>query len=900
VSSVYSHPYLRESVEPPPSAPAFACRLHLESVRSHAAPQPLSVGIPCRKGRLREPFALELCRSTGESLASQTQILARWPDKSVKWLLVDAIVPETPAGRSVLHLQTRERGRKRETCSLACRESSTEIRIDTGPAVFAIDRRRQRLLDQVMCAGRNLLAPDGVVLEFRDSKGRVRVPMLEDVCLERKGPVRATLRLGGRLKGSPCLWRARLCFYAGLGLVRCRLTLHNPRRARHRGGLWDLGDPGSVLFRELAVCLHGMPAKQQKASWITEPGVPAITSDSAVEIYQDSSGGMNWQSRNHVDRAGKIPCSFQGFRVRTNEGDTFGKRATPVVALQMEHGGVVAAFPEFWQQFPKAIEAGDGQLRFGVFPRQHAGLHELQGGEQKTQALWLDFTANAPGIESLLWVHHPARLLVDPNCCADSGAAPYLSGRPETANPSFTWLLEEAVDPLHGLAAQREVIDEYGWRNYGDLYADHEAAYFVGGGPLISHYNNQYDVLLGALLQYLRTGDPQWWGLADPLARHVIDIDIYHTQRDRSAYNGGLFWHTDHYRTAATATHRCYSAANQAPNGKYGGGPGNEHNYTTGLLLYYYLTGDPEARDAVCSLADWVVAMDDGERDLLGILDDGPTGRASCTAEPGYHGPGRGCGNSINALLDAWQLTGSREYLRHAETLLQRTIHPADDIGARRLLDAERRWSYTVFLSVVCRYLDLKAQEGEIDYGYSYARAALLHYARWMALCEVPYLSAPEKLEYPTETWAAQELRKANVMRLAAAHADQPLRSLLLERGNAFSARAWSDLFSFDAPANARVLAIVLVEGLKDEALSAGPVHPRPRPATTPEFGHPVEFVPQRQRIMTRIKTPRGLAVLALRLLNPLRCWSVIKARRTPAPRFTSACEGDRNECAGS
>ena len=31
------------------------------------------------------------------------------------------------------------------------------------------------------------------------------------------------------------------------------------------------------------------------------------------------------------------------------------------------------------------------------------------------------------------------------------------------------------------------------------------------------------------------------------LARHVVDIDIYHTTNDKSAYNHGLFWHTEHY-----------------------------------------------------------------------------------------------------------------------------------------------------------------------------------------------------------------------------------------------------------------------------------------------------------------------------------------------------------------
>ena len=42
------------------------------------------------------------------------------------------------------------------------------------------------------------------------------------------------------------------------------------------------------------------------------------------------------------------------------------------------------------------------------------------------------------------------------------------------------------------------------------------------------------------------------------LAVHVRDIDVYHTDEDKSAYNHGLFWHTVHYVDAGTSTHRSY------------------------------------------------------------------------------------------------------------------------------------------------------------------------------------------------------------------------------------------------------------------------------------------------------------------------------------------------------
>ena len=60
---------------------------------------------------------------------------------------------------------------------------------------------------------------------------------------------------------------------------------------------------------------------------------------------------------------------------------------------------------------------------------------------------------------------------------------------------------------------EREVIDEYGWRHFGDVWADHETAYYDGPRPVISHYNNQYDVLQGFLIQFLLSGDVRWWEL---------------------------------------------------------------------------------------------------------------------------------------------------------------------------------------------------------------------------------------------------------------------------------------------------------------------------------------------------------------------------------------------------
>jgi hypothetical protein len=662
------------------------------------------------------------------------------------------------------------------------------------------------------------------------------------------------------------------------------MTLHNPNRARHPGGIWDLGDPGSILFRDLSMELGLEGMGEPTINWRAEVGQSLrsmIGGD--LEIYQDSSGGANWNCRNHINRLGRIPCSFRGYRMRVAGQEGFGLRASPMISLSGMNGRVTAAIPEFWQQFPKALEVVGRRLRIRLFPAQFADLFEIQGGERKTHTLWFDFgSADEASAPLLDWVHRPACAHATPDWYACSGTIPYLTPAPPMREDRLESILDAVIEGEKSFFARREIIDEYGWRNFGDVYADHEAAFYQGPPPVISHYNNQYDFLYGSILQYFRTGHTAWFELADPLARHVVDIDIYHTNQDRAVYNGGMFWHTDHYRDASTCTHRAYSQANRGPaSSSYGGGPCNEHNYTTGLLHYFFLTGDREAREAVIGLADWVIGMDEGGKTFFSLIDEGPTGLASCTHQLDYQGPGRGCGNSINALLDAWLASGCRGYLEKAEALIRRSVHPAADVTALNLLDVERRWSYTVFLSALARYLGVKAEMDELDPSYAYAQASLRTYAAWMLENEVPYFDHPEKLEYPTETWAAQELRKANVLRLAAEHTDEPLRSELLHRGDGLAERAWDDLLSFESRHVTRALAILMVEGSRDAYFREHPVEPAPHPSQVDDFGEPETFIPQRSRALAQLKTTRGF-VRALAELVSITNWRKFHLLRRP------------------
>ena len=342
------------------------------------------------------------------------------------------------------------------------------------------------------------------------------------------------------------------------------------------------------------------------------------------------------------------------------------------------------------------------------------------------------------------------------------------------------------------------------------------------------------------------------------LARHVRDIDIYWTREDKAAYNGGLFWHTSHYIDADTATHRTY------PRGAPGGGPSAEHNYNVGLMLHYFMTGERASREAAVGLARWVIDMDDGRQTAFRLLAGGATGIASASGSTHYHGPGRASANSIRACLIAARLTGAPEYAAKADELIRRCIHPADDVVARQLDDVERRWFYTIFLQTLGWYLQEKSERGQLDEMYAHARDSLLHYARWMAVHERPYLDRPEVLEFPNATWIAQDLRKGEVLLWAAQHATGEERRQFLERARFFFDYSIDTLSLDPTRTFTRILVLLLSNGLRfGWAARQGwslppPVVTNVRPTALPR----APFEPQKTRARRRAVTLAFLGAL--------------------------------------
>lgn len=837
-------------------APACRIRLHPPEHRG-AAIEPFTTGIALPKGWCREASALRLTDAAGAPTPLQHRVLERWSDQSIRWVLLDFQARAT-AGASVwLRLaDTASAPVPPPAPAIIVHPSAGGATVDTGAATFELSAGAASPFTSVTIAGAPRLDPQGTQFLVQGPGGQRWPVVFDAIEVEDSGPLRAAIVARGRVQADVALGlTCRIELFAGSPAARIRVTLHNPRAATHAGGFWELGDPGSVLLARVALEVGRRNAERAEVIRASiERGAPIERLAAPARIHQESSGTPQWQSAVHVNRDGRVPLRYAGYRVEAGAARRDGTHATPLVIVGDAEHAVGVTSRLFWEVFPKAYAvAPDGTLAIELLP-EVGDLHELQGGERFTHELTIAFGVVDPSALDVF--RSPSTVTLDPAWWAAAGDVKHLTPVVEPDAP-YERLVRAAIDGDDSFARKRDRIDEYGWRHFGDLYADHENG-AADRPPLVSHYNNQYDAIAGFIWQGMRSGDPRWWEPARDLATHVANVDIYWTDEDKSAYNGGLFWHTYHYVDAGRATHRCYPKAE----GVAGGGPSVEQNYSSGLLLHHFLTGDPASREAVLRLARWTAEMDEGQRTVFRFLSSAPTGLASATGGVDYHGPGRGPANAIQTLLNAYRLTADREWIRRAEELITRCIHPRDDLAARNLLDAERRWYYTVFLQALGRYLAFKSEIGEEDTVWHYARASLLHYARWMAEHEYPYLEKPEILEYPTETWAAQDMRKCEVFDLAADYTpDAAERARFIERARKFFGASVGTLEQWGTRTWTRPVVLMLSYGYAHLAHEARRPLQALVPASPPiDFGAPPAFEPQKAIAMRRAK---GLVIAA-------------------------------------
>ena len=760
------------------------------------------VGLPCPRGMWPAFTQLRLAANgilLPDAFIKTSQL---WPDGSIKWLLCEGLIDlqhHSVSDEVVLTLEAMECGspsnklvspvnNNDETLSLSLGNGKTCTINKAKPFEFAIGSHIVSSIDVVDVNAQSVtpIAFSYALHCYNEEYSALTVEQKYEINLS---------------SDKKLIVEAEASIFLSTGMVCGHVTLLNPSAASHPNGKWDLGDPNSIYLKECCISLTG---QSLESTLMLNSEVFSSSGDAELTLHQASSGFENWQSPVHVNKDNVNSLPFRGFKLYQPDRLLLsGDQALPQFSISDGGSTFSIQVEKFWQNFPSSAHLTADRLSFSLLGSRHSECTELQPGEQKTRRISI-----APfEMQSL-------QVVIDSAWLRKASVLPFLPSN----LCKFNSLIKSGIEGPSSFYQKRLDIDEFGWRHFGELYADHEKALAPDEPFFVSHYNNQYDPIFGMLIQWLLSGDSRWFELADDLAKHVADIDVYHTSDDKPEYSGGLFWHTDHYVQAYTASHRTYSK--HQPTGVYddhagGGGPGGQHCYTNGLTLHYLLTGYTPSRDAALSITQWVTNYYEGDGTFVGALlafknSDIPGVK---NVKTGKYPLDRGTGNYLQARLDRYELQGCDSDIEAAAYIIAHTVSPTDDFDQLQLDNVEATWFYTVFLQAVCRFISLKEQRCECDSNYQYAVDSLTHYANWMAVNEYAYLDKPDILEFPNQTWSGQDLRKLCILHFASSYLTEAQRTLAEQKAEQLADTIFQRLSTSTETGTTRVLCLMMQNG---------------------------------------------------------------------------------------
>ena len=471
---------------------------------------PVSQGLPFPRGVLAEPDHVSLKDETGRTTPCQASALTRWPDGSVKWLLISTFAPKT----SRCHL---EYGSHIRLPAISSRQMIVDrpdrIEIDTGKLKACIPRDGSSLFSGIWVSREGAGPRYEQVLAkavLRANQTFYSSGSKPAISIEERGPVRATIRIAGDFVA------------AGSALLQYVLRIHAYDNAdfltmehtflRRNGALKiPLSDMALVLDLTKAAGLETL-------SWEGKDGArsaPLIGQRAALVSKIASKPG----------KASDYPFSVRIGKAEVDNGTQY-----PGHIKASGHGGAVgAAVRHFWQNSPKSFAVSSQRFEIGLIAPGETV--EFFKGMAKTHEIILQFGSDSKPLDC--FAAKPL-LVASPEWYCKSQA---FDAYPAPRSPDGHAQYERCIDAT--LAKWCGVIETTTFRpgsggmiNVGD---------FGGRGKFM---NLESALGEGFMVQFLRTGSRATFDQADLSLQHFSDIDIDHS----NDHAGLIYVHSKHGR----------------------------------------------------------------------------------------------------------------------------------------------------------------------------------------------------------------------------------------------------------------------------------------------------------------------------------------------------------------
>ena len=332
--------------------------------------------------------------------------------------------------------------------------------------------------------------------------------------------------------------------------------------------------------------------------------------------------------------------------------------------------------PEFAENYPKALAADVGGLRFDILPtitsaaNNNAAMHSASGRELPPLPLSRDYYifdgARAKSTEFYLGAdtRNAAAMTgsfaasFDPaEVAASKAVRPVMVERRDwrqvfsqdrqmaaAAVKMERWLASgyarEANDETEGgsIYEVRQTGEHYGWRNFGDLQ--------WGDG----YANLHYDLPWIMLREFLRTGDRRAFQLGSEMARYRADWGQYQADEFLDKGHSWSLRGMAYYEKGDHGTYR---------------EPIFTHHWIEGLWLYWALTGDEAVHQSAIEGAEAVQRFNFTFDNTLSW------------------GESRMVGWPVLAMMAAWRYGGDVRYLEKAKRLAYLLVQAEEDGGRK-------------------------------------------------------------------------------------------------------------------------------------------------------------------------------------------------------------------------
>ncbi|MFP3904023.1 MAG: hypothetical protein ACLFWB_07260 [Armatimonadota bacterium] len=453
--------------------------------------RPVTGGVPLSRADAPPGTQFTLHNCHGEAVPLQWEVTGRWEDDSARWVLVDLQSNPPADGQKEYTLRWSDAAgpvmpeTPCEADAGACTASTGDLHL--APSDDALITVRDRA---------------DISLILRDADGRQCASRVRDTVVESAGPLRSALnvqgsfhRPDGRRWFSFCL---RVSIFAGLSFIRL--------------------EPLIVLDADEGVMQH-----------IQELRLAVRPHD---RLYDARIGGEAGSRINLAD-------GFRLLQVDDRQveaaGETFGDKNPGWIEADSDAGSMALAVRDFWQQWPKSLEASSHEIAIGLFPTFEAGQFEhmepwykyqylfegncyrLRTGQARRWDVWIDLDGDGASLSAT--ADRPLIPIADPRQAIATG----VWGDIEPAGSAdmkdydkWAHRLFEAYE--RSIAKQRD----YGAMNWGDWFGERK----------VNWGNHEYDTTNQFLIQFARTGNPAYFYAADTAARHSVEVDTIHHIND--------------------------------------------------------------------------------------------------------------------------------------------------------------------------------------------------------------------------------------------------------------------------------------------------------------------------------------------------------------------------------